>query len=137
MTTDVTALGLKLVRSSDTVEIDLRPLQGLWTEEQYLRLSNQANLLIEFTDGRIELLAMPTSRHQEILLWLYGRLKAVLGVTGGRVLVAPLRLRIPPRQVQGAGHCGVAACGRCPIPGRLLARGRFGDGGREPRPAGT
>ena len=35
---------LKLVREADGLEIDLRPLQGLWTEEQYLRLTDQTKL---------------------------------------------------------------------------------------------
>ncbi len=30
---------LKLVGEPDGLEIDLLPLQGLWTEEQYLRLT--------------------------------------------------------------------------------------------------
>jgi len=96
MTTDMMTLELKLVRSTDGVEIDLHPLQGLWTELQYVKLSDQLNHLIEFTDGRIEVLPMPTSRHQAILLWLYERFKAALRPTGGPVLVAPLRLKIRP-----------------------------------------
>lgn len=96
MTTVVPTAGLKLVRRADEseLELDLQPLQGLWTEEQYLRLSEQSNQLIEFTDGTIEVLPMPTSRHQMIVLWLYERLKAAVGSTGGLVLVVPLRLRI-------------------------------------------
>jgi hypothetical protein len=35
--------GLKLVWEADGLEIDLLPLQGLWTEEQYLRLTDQTN----------------------------------------------------------------------------------------------
>lgn len=94
MTTDMPTLELKLVRPADGVELDLQSLQGLWTESQYLRLSGQLNHLVEFTDGRIEMLPMPTSRHQLILLRLYERFKAALGAGGGPVLVAPLRLRI-------------------------------------------
>lgn len=96
MATDVPALELKLVRSDDGTEVDLLPLQGLWTEAQYLRLTDQLNHLVEFSDGRIEVLPMPTSRHQAILLWLYERFKAVLRASGGRVLVAPLRLQVRP-----------------------------------------
>jgi len=81
---------------ADGAEVDLQPLQGLWTEAQYLRLTDQVNHLIEFTDGHLEVLPMPTSRHQAILLRLYEGFRAALRATGGHVLVAPLRLRIRP-----------------------------------------
>jgi hypothetical protein len=42
---------LKLVWEADGLEIDLLPLQGLWTEEQYLRLTDQTNRFIEFTEA--------------------------------------------------------------------------------------
>lgn len=94
MTVEAHADSLKITRS-DGLEVDLAPLQGLWTEQQYLRLTEQTNHLIEFTDGSIEALPMPTSRHQTILLLLYERLKAAVQPTG-KVLVAPLRLRLRP-----------------------------------------
>ena len=40
--------------------------QGLGTEAQYLRLTDQGNRLIEFTDGTLEVLPMPTDKHQAI-----------------------------------------------------------------------
>jgi Uma2 family endonuclease len=85
---------LKLVRAADGLELDLRPLQGLWTEVQYLTLTDQTNHLIEFTDGAIEVLPMPTDQHQVILLFLYDLFRAFLRNTNGKVLVAPLRLQI-------------------------------------------
>jgi Uma2 family endonuclease len=94
MAVDAHALELKLIRRADGVELDLLPLQGLWTEEQYLTLTNQTNHLIEFSDGEIEVLPMPTSRHQVILLLLYDLFRAVMQQIGGKVLVAPLRLRV-------------------------------------------
>ena len=39
---------------------DLAPLNGLWTQAQYLRMTQHARLLLEFTDGCIEVLSMPT-----------------------------------------------------------------------------
>ncbi len=95
MTVEAHANSLKITRS-DGLEVDLAPLQGLWTEQQYLRLTEQTNHLIEFTDGAIEVLPMPTSRHQTILLLLYERFKTAVQPTGGKVLVAPLRLRLRP-----------------------------------------
>jgi hypothetical protein len=38
----------------DELEVDLQPLQGLWTEEQYLRLTDHTSHLIEFADGVIK-----------------------------------------------------------------------------------
>ncbi|MCU0494753.1 MAG: Uma2 family endonuclease [Chloroflexaceae bacterium] len=96
MAVDTRTFELKLIRRIDGVELDLFPLQGLWTEEQYLRLTDQTNHLIEFTDGEIEVLPMPTSRHQVILLLLYELFKAVIQQAGGKVLVAPLRLQVRP-----------------------------------------
>jgi Uma2 family endonuclease len=95
MTVEAHANSLKITRS-DGLEVDLAPLQGLWTEQQYLRLTEQTNHLIEFTDGSIEVLPMPTSRHQTILLLLYERFKTAVQTIGGKVLVAPLRLRLRP-----------------------------------------
>jgi Uma2 family endonuclease len=66
----------------------------LWTEEQYLKLTNQTNHLIEFSDGQIEVLAMPTRTHQLIVRCLFLALYAFLQPRGGLVLFAPLRLQI-------------------------------------------
>ena len=96
MAIDAHALELKLIRRADGIELDLLPLQGLWTEEQYLKLTNQTNHLIEFSDGEIEVLPMPTSGHQVILLLLYELFLAILQRAGGKVLVAPLRLQVRP-----------------------------------------
>jgi Uma2 family endonuclease len=96
MAVDAHALELKLIRRADGIELDLLPLQGLWTEEQYLTLTNQTNHLIEFSDGAIEVLPMPTSGHQVILLLLYDLFRAIVQRAGGKVLVAPLRLQVRP-----------------------------------------
>lgn len=96
MAVDAHTFELKLIRRADGVELDLLPLQGMWTEEQYVRLSNQTNHLIEFTDGEIEVLPMPTRRHQIILLLLYELFRARVHPLGGIVLVAPLRLQVQP-----------------------------------------
>ena len=89
-----------MVRRADGSEIDLSPIQGMWTEEQYLALTNQTNNLIEFTDGTIEVLPMPTSSHQVILLLLYDLFRAVVARQGGKVLVVPLRLRVRPGKLR-------------------------------------
>ena len=94
MAIDRYALELKLVRAADGLEVDLLALQGLWTEEQYLKLTDQTNRLIEFTDGVIEVLPMPTDKHQVILAYVYELLVAYIRPRGGKVLFAPLRVQI-------------------------------------------
>ena len=74
--------------------IDLDVLQGFWTEAQYLRLTEHTRRLVEFTDGRLEVLPMPTDRHQIILRFLLFALDPLIRHSGGTVLFAPLRLRI-------------------------------------------
>ena len=54
MTTDLRSAPLQLVRKEDGAAIDLDPLQGLWTAEQYLKLTDFTRYLVEFTDGVIE-----------------------------------------------------------------------------------
>ena len=96
MTLDTQDLQLKLIRRAAGLELDLLPLQGLWTEEQYLKLTDQTNQLIEFTDGYLEGLSMPTRSHQRMLAQLYELFVAFLRPRGGEVLFAPLRLQIRP-----------------------------------------
>jgi len=64
-----------------------------WTEEEYLDLDT--NQLIEFVDGRLEVLPVPTIFHQSIGQFLYEVLKAwiVAYALGGEVFMAPLRVR--------------------------------------------
>jgi len=71
----------------------LFPNQGHWTEHEYLALNG--NYLVEFSDGCLEVLPMPTTTHQLMVLWLYGKvLEFVTPQALGRVLVAPLRVRL-------------------------------------------
>jgi Uma2 family endonuclease len=90
--------GLKLVWEADGLEIDLLPLQGLWTEEQYLRLTDQTNRLIEFTEGSVEVLPMPTRTHQAISRYLFLAFLASVERVGGTVFYAPLRVRVAPNR---------------------------------------
>jgi len=80
----------------DELVLSLDPLQGHWTEEQYLLLSNQTNRLLEYTDGYIEVLPMPTDKHQVILEFVFLTLRAVVNALGGKVLFAPLRIQLRP-----------------------------------------
>ena len=96
MAVNLRAAELKLVRETDGLEIDLLPLQGLWTEEQYLRLTDQTNRFIEFTEGYVEVLPMPTRKHQAISRYLFLPLLAFVQRLGGTVFYAPLRVRVAP-----------------------------------------
>lgn len=73
----------------------LFPDQGTWSEEEYLDLN--ANRLVEFSHGCIEVLTMPTTSHQLIVAYLYGMLLAFSTAhVRGTVLFAPLRVRLWP-----------------------------------------
>jgi Uma2 family endonuclease len=78
--------------------LEVLPAQGQWSEDAYLWLTDHTTRLIEFTDGYIEVLPMPTDAHQTLVLLLYELLAAFLRPRGGKVLVAPLRLKIRDRK---------------------------------------
>lgn len=78
----------------DQLVLNLDPLQGHWSEEQYLLLSNQTNRLLEFTDGHIEVLPLPTDKHQAISRLLFFALFAFVQRLGGTVFYAPLRVQV-------------------------------------------
>ena len=96
MATGMSTPSLKLVWEAGGLEIDLLPLQGLWTEEQYLRLTDQTNRFIEFTEGSVEVLPMPTRKHQAISRFLFLAFLACVQHLGGTVFYAPLRVRVGP-----------------------------------------
>jgi len=71
----------------------LFPAQGTWSEDEYLDL--RTNRLLEFSDGYLEVLPMPTTSHQQIVAYLYGLLLAFVTTHDlGTVLFAPLRVRL-------------------------------------------
>src|SRR5215212_2902545 len=76
------------------VLVDLLPAQGEWSEEAYLWLTNHTNRLIELSNGRIEVLPMPTERHQAMLKHLFLAFFTFVERRGGIVFFAALRLRL-------------------------------------------
>ena len=70
--------------------------QGCWSDDDYLWLTDHTRRLVEFTDGYLEILPMPSRGHQRILAFLYSAFHAFVAPAGGEVLFAPLRLRIRP-----------------------------------------
>jgi len=70
------------------------PEQGYWSEEDYLELDSAGNMLVEFTDGFVEVLPMPTFLHQCIVKYLVDMLTACVGPQLGKVVFAPLPFRL-------------------------------------------
>jgi len=71
----------------------LFPAQGQWSEEEYLALGG--NRLVEFSEGVLEVLPVPTTSHQMLVAYLYGLLLAFATTRGlGTTLFAPLRVRL-------------------------------------------
>ena len=69
------------------------PFQGAWTVENYLGLNS--GLLIEYTDGFIRVLPMPTLLHQWIVRFLFLNLHTfVTNSELGEVFVAPLPVEL-------------------------------------------
>jgi Uma2 family endonuclease len=96
MTTAIRTTPMHIAIGGKVTGINLEPLQGLWNVEQYLKLTDHTRYLVEFTDGNIEVLPMPTQQHQLILAFFYRTLYAFLAPLGGLVLFATLRLQVRP-----------------------------------------
>ncbi|MEO5952423.1 MAG: Uma2 family endonuclease [Chloroflexia bacterium] len=94
MPVDLQAPALRIVDADDDTILNLDLIQGLWTEEQYLRLTNHSHRLLEFSEGSIEVLPMPTDKHQVISRFLLLAFLPFVQKLGGTILYAPLRLQI-------------------------------------------
>lgn len=75
----------------------LYPTQGNWSESEYLSLGG--NRLVEFEDGCLEFLPMPTPFHQFVVDFLVTLLKVYIAThAAGKVLFAPLPIRLWPEK---------------------------------------
>lgn len=72
----------------------LFPDQGCWPEADYLELDTKR--LVEFVDGSVEVLPMPSPEHHLLVRRLFMLLLAFEQRRGGRVLFAPFRVRLRP-----------------------------------------
>jgi Uma2 family endonuclease len=91
------------VRGEPTWEMaDLYPIQGTWTEEEYLDLDVMR--LIEFDNGVLEFLPMPTHSHQGISGFLFMALGLFLQSfdPSGCLRYAPLRVRVGKKKYREA-----------------------------------
>jgi len=76
----------------------LYPNQGTWTEEEYLSLD--ANRLIEFSDGNVEVLDMPTTGHQLIVaISLQCATRFLFASASGASIIRPIAGKAPKRKV--------------------------------------
>ena len=76
----------------------LFPAQGAWSVDDYLALDT--NRLVEFSHGRIEVLPMPSDKHQAIIGFLYVLFLDFAHRIGGSIRMAPLRLRLWPEKIR-------------------------------------
>jgi Uma2 family endonuclease len=95
MTTAPTTVTASSQEWKDLLE-EILPPQGKWSEEQYLVLTDDRTRLVEFTDGFLEPLPMPTDKHQAILGFLYVAFLQFIKPHGGVVRFSPLRMRVRP-----------------------------------------
>jgi Uma2 family endonuclease len=78
----------------------LFPPQGQWSEIEYLWLdaNRESKRLMEFSNGFIEVLDMPSQIHQVIIAFLYRALFEFVTKRGlGTVLFAGVRVRLGPK----------------------------------------
>jgi Uma2 family endonuclease len=77
----------------------LFPSQGEWNESDYLTLPT--NQLVELVRGNVNVLPMTTTSHQFIVQYLHGILLSFVEARKlGRVIFAPLRIRIRPKTMR-------------------------------------
>jgi Uma2 family endonuclease len=69
------------------------PLQGHWTEDEYRNIDNQR---IEFVDGQLEFLPVPTETHEKIKHFLYLALFSFISIRGigGVVRTSGTKIRV-------------------------------------------
>ncbi len=90
--------GLPALDEWKTFVEEILPRQGEFTEEQYLALTDHTNRLVEFNDGCLEVLPVPTEQHQAILEFIFLAFREFIKPRGGKVRFAGLRVRIGPRK---------------------------------------
>lgn len=84
--------------------LDLFPLQGDWSVEDYLAL--ETNRLVEFSDGYLEFLPMPDELHQDIVAYIHDAVRAVLQRRGGGVTkFAPFKVRVREKRFREPDLC--------------------------------
>jgi Uma2 family endonuclease len=79
----------------------LYPEQGEWSEEEYLELTDRAKRRIEYTEGRLEFLPMPTEVHETITRFLFLALYQFVDQRKlGEVYSNGIRFRVRSRKIR-------------------------------------
>jgi Uma2 family endonuclease len=84
------------------------PRQGHWTERAFLALP-EGYPRVELTDGRLDVLPIPTDKHQAILSYLLLVLVAYAKQHGGWARPAGLRVRLGPERMREPDVCFLSA----------------------------
>jgi len=79
----------------------LYPEQGEWSEEEYLELTDHAKRRIEYTEGRLEFLPMPTESHEALTQFLFLALYQFVDQRKlGKVYSNGIRFRVRSRKIR-------------------------------------
>lgn len=78
----------------------LFPPQGMWEVSDYLELTDHTNRLVEFADGQVIVLDVPTDAHQDLLAFIFVAIHQFLTSRGlpGKVRTSGLRLQTGGRE---------------------------------------
>jgi Uma2 family endonuclease len=72
----------------------LFPPQGRWSEADYLELTSHCRGMVEFVEGTVEVLEVPTEAHQLIVQYLFLTLHSFVAPRElGTTVLAPFRIR--------------------------------------------
>jgi Uma2 family endonuclease len=73
----------------------LFPMQGKWSVDDYLQFTDGVNQLVEYSAGKVEVLEMPTTAHQRILIFLFKLMSRFVDDRElGEVMIAALRVQV-------------------------------------------
>lgn len=98
----------------------LFPYQGKWSVGDYLLLTDGTNQLVEFSDGKVEVLAMPTTAHQRILIFLFKLLSRFVDDRQlGEVMIAALRVQLAPQKFREPDIVFVSSANRSYVQDRF------------------
>ena len=70
------------------------PLQGKWSVDDYLNFTDGLTQLVEYSAGHVEVLEVPTTAHQRILLFLYKLISRFVDDRDLGEVLAALRVQV-------------------------------------------
>ena len=100
MTTAKTTPQSALQRPLTKAVAELFPRQGDWSESDYWPLA-EYNRIVELSDGKLIVLPMPTTEHQDIVFNIAVALRTFVNANKlGKVSIAPLPVRLWPNKIR-------------------------------------